>query len=522
MQLAPVEYEDLVVESADLALFREFVSSLTTQQRKKMVLEPFQEVFLSDFFCGCTITVVIQPKKLGKSTIVAAVAMFHALTVDDADCVIVANSKDQAKIIYRHICKFIAKQPELQSLFDVKTGFNEIRVVGGMGKIRVLASDDQTLEGIEPTLAIIDEYGQFRRSDVWGPLNDGLDTRGGQLIVISNAGSDEDGPLGTLRARLYEYGEQRRGFYRCARAEDGSEVLHEWCLDTPEQCEDLFLVKEANPASWMTLETLARRRKTAETLSRWQRMGCGLWVKGGDAVIQPWEWDALLCDERIAPGSNVFTGVDFALKHDCTAIVSIQFTEDGRRLLGTPIILTPPSDEKSLDTRAIRMALEVNAGFIKFDRAKFVDELLRDNDREDIDSWADAIEAADSYNVCAHIYDPYNVEDLMQTFMRTHRTARWVEFPQKDANTSRADGRFMEAIRTKVIGHNGHHELRAHALNAIEVSTFGGREFKFDHEPSRKKPMDALRAASMAHDAAVAEGGTGPAKRVRRRGVIYI
>jgi phage terminase large subunit-like protein len=515
---APFDYEDLVTESEDLELFREFVGTLQSQQKAKLFLEPFQAASLSDYFCGCTITVIIQPKKNGKSTIVAAVSMYHALTVDDADVIIVANSKDQAKIVYRHIVKFIAKQPELQSVFDVKTGFNEIRVIGGTGRIRVLASDDQTLEGVEPTLVIIDEYGQFTSADAWGPLNDGLDTRKGQMIVISNAGTDEEGPLGTQRTRLYEYGVERHGLaYRVCRAPDGSEVLHEWALDSPEQCEDLSLVSEANPASWMTLAILARRKTTAETKSRWYRMGCGLWVRGGGSAIQPWEWDGMLSGDRIPSGANVFVGLDFGWKHDCTAVVPHHWTADGKRLFGTPIILEPPAAEgKDLDSRAVTAALEVIGGFTKFDRTKFVAELSQDNDREDIDRWADAIEAADSYSVSAFIYDPYGVEQMMQDFHRKHRGITIVPFSQKDTNTSRADGRFMEALRNKLLGHNGHTEFRAHALNAIEVPTFGGREFKFDHPKSHSKPMDALRAASMAHDAAVAQGGTGPAKRPRR------
>jgi len=109
----------------------------------------------------------------------------------------------------------------------------------------------------------------------------------------------------------------------------------------------------------------------------------------------------------------------------------------------------------------------------------------------------------------------------MQTFLRTHRQLRAVSFQQKDTNTSRADGRFMEALRQKQIRHNGHVELREHVLNAVETPTFGGREFKFDHPKDRSKPMDALRAASMAHDAAVAEGGTGPKTKPRRVARFY-
>lgn len=508
-------YADLVRESPDLELFTEFCNGLVTQQRDPLVLHDFQRLALCDYFLGATVTVVIQPKKQGKTTLIAALCIFHVLTTADANVVIVAVSKDQARRLYEHVCKFISKNPELQKVLDIKQGTNEIRSKLDRGIIKVLSADEETLEGIEPTLAVVDEFGQFKTAEAWGPLNEGLDTRNGRIVVISNAGSDETGPLGTLRASIQKHGIERRGSYRQSRSPEGKEVLHEWALDPGQDVENLAVVKGASPAPWTTLDTLARRRATTLILARWQRMTCGLWVKGGEHVIQPWEWDELAGVE-IPAGVSVFVGVDFAFKRDCTALVPHYWNEMGQRVFGTPIILSPPEGEGRLDNRAVTTALEVMAGFIRFDRASFIADLSRDNDREDVERWADAIGASDSYNVAALVYDPYGVEDTMQTFLRSHRALRAVEFSQKDTNLSRADGRFMEAIRSKLVRHNGHAEMREHVTNAVETPTFGGREFKFDHPKDRTKPMDALRAASMAHDAAVAEGGTGPAKKPRR------
>jgi hypothetical protein len=513
---------DLVVPESDkLRLFRDFAGTLVSQQKTLIVVERFQEVCLADHFAGTPITTIIQPKKLGKSTIVAAVALFHALVTDDCDVIIVAVSKDQAKIIFRHCRGFImrsaGKALDLNDHFDVKDGFNEIRSRRDLGRIRVMAADDQTLEGVEPTLGLVDEYGQHKTSGAYDPLNDGMDTRGGQLLVISNAGADEEGPLGRQRARMLKHVQAREGAYTYCRTPDGSEVLHEFALKGTDDWEDLDVVKTANPASWMTREKLARRLESRSTVARWQRYACGIWVRGDEAAIMPWEWDDLP-REAIPAKAPVFVGLDVAFSGgkgdkptDTTALTPHHWTADGRRVFGTPIILEPPPGDGRLDDRAITAALERLAGTPTWDRDDFEHELAADNDRADVKRWADAIEAADPYRVQAVIYDPNGgAEQLINAFKRSHRGIKFVEFEQKPSVLARADARFMEALRQKQLGHTGHALMRQHVLDAVEKPVTAG--FYFDHPQRPRKPQDALRAASMAHDAAVASGGTGRAR----------
>ena len=71
------------------------------------------------------------------------------------------------------------------------------------GRIRVLASDTDTVDGQLPTLALVDELHRHRSAELYGILRDGLGPRGGQLIAISTAGDDESTPLGRLRARAH-------------------------------------------------------------------------------------------------------------------------------------------------------------------------------------------------------------------------------------------------------------------------------------------------------------------------------
>lgn len=517
--------EGLLQRTDRLDEFVTVAGTLVTQQKSPLVVEPFQELCLSDHFAGTQVVTIIQPKKLGKSTIVSVVALHHALTVDDCDVIIVAVSKDQAKIIFRHCRGFIRRSKgnpdlDLNDHLVVKDGFNEIRCLRDLGRIRVLAADDATLEGVEPTLGLVDEYGQHKTSGAYDPLNDGLDTRDGQLLVISNAGADEEGPLGLVRSRMRKHVVHEEGAYTYCRTADGSEALHEFALKPEQDSEDVEVVKTANPASWMTLDKLARRKESRSTVSRWLRYACGIWVRSDEAAIRPWEWDGIEGPERIPQGAGTIVGIDLAFSGgrgakptDTTAIVPHHWTREGLRLIGDPIILEPPSGDGRLDDRAVEWALEVIGGYRKFDRDAFELDLADgDNDPEDVEAWADAIEASGVYTVNGWVYDPgAGAEQLLGAFERKHRDAVLIAFEQRASNLARADARFMEGLRQKQLRHTGHKGLRQHALDAVERTV--GEAFYFDHPRRPRKPQDALRAASMAHDAAVAQGGTGKAKR---------
>jgi hypothetical protein len=269
----------------------------------------------------------------------------------------------------------------------------------------------------------------------------------------------------------------------------------------------------------MTVEQLARRYKSRSTVSRWLRMACGVWVRGDDAAIKPWEWDGLATDSRITPGAPVVIAMDLAFSGgngdeptDTTALAPHHWTTNdpntARRLVGDPIILEPPSGDGRLDDRAVDWALDVMAGWRRFDRDAFELELADENDPYDVERWADAIEACPGYTATVVVYDPNaGAEQLVNAKRRAHKGVLFAEFEQKPSNMCRADGRLMEALRQKQLEHTGHEGLRRHALNATEKPV--GEAFYFDHPRRPRKPQDALRAASMAHDISVGQGGTG-------------
>lgn len=460
------------------AAFEWFASRLTTQQGNPLIVEPFQKELLIPTFAGVQTNVICLPKKNGKSSLVAAVALYHLLLTPLADVVIIASSVKQADILFSHCRKFIATNADLMEAFVVKPGFKEIRSrKEALSHIRVMTNDPMTLEGIEPTLAIIDEYHVHTSAEAFGIVRDGLDTREGQMLVITNSGQDELSPFGQLRSQAFELPIKfQRDAYKFFCNESHSFAYHEYSLDDGADVYDMALVKLANPASWMTEKMLEERlHDPGETIQRFKRFACGLWVRSEDTAILPEEWDAL-CDLHafIPDGSTIWIGWDNATRGpDKTALVPLWWKSEAQRVFGDPIILSAPDDGGMISD------LDVTEAFLELEK---------------------------KYTIEYIVYDPEaGAYSLAQ---RLEREQGWsmVEHTQKSSSVAKADVRFLEAVREKTIVHNGHREFRQHVLNAVERSVGSDGSWIFGRpKHGTRVPIDALRAASLVHHSAYEE-----------------
>jgi terminase large subunit-like protein len=138
-----------------------FCKALVLDNGRPMTLEAFQRTVLADYFAGATETVVIMPKKNGKTTLLSALALYHLTRTEDAECVIAASSRDQAKILFNQAAKMVKAaglDGKTKGKFDIKSGYREIRYEGNENCVmRVLAADADTADGVIPTLALVDE-----------------------------------------------------------------------------------------------------------------------------------------------------------------------------------------------------------------------------------------------------------------------------------------------------------------------------------------------------------------------------
>lgn len=452
-------------EPAGLVEFAEFCGELTLEDGEALELYPGQRVMLRDFFAGTTETLILVPKKNGKSTLLAALALHHLLTVEDAECVIAAASRDQAAIMLRQARGFIRRSQELQGLMSVKQ--REIVSLVDEGRIRVLASDVDTADGVIPTLALVDELHRHKSPDLYGVFRDGLGPRDGKMVTISTAGDDLGSPLGQLRVLAHaQPGLVRDGAYRYVSVPGFA--MHEWALDPEEDRDDLGLVKSANPAPWQTLDALEARRRSPSMVSwQWARFACGVWIAGEDAAISDKEWRACAVEGLTIPAGvkGVYVGIDLGWKWDTTAIVPVWRPEgeDGFKV-HPPVIVTPPGDGTATS-------------------------------EEDI--WDPLVEFAERWPQVTFVLDPNaGGEQLAQRIDAELPGSRVVTHSQMAQPMALAAQRLSEAIAAGKLEHPDHEGLNAHVLSASARSV--GEGFRFVKQRKKRLPIDAVIALAMA------------------------
>jgi len=195
-------------------------NTLTIEDGRPLRIETFQRKLLSDYFNGTTETLVLVPKKNGKTTLLGALALYHLLNVKDADCRIAAASRDQAGILFNQAAGFVERSIEIESQVATKRGYREIRSLRDSGFIRVMAADVDTADGVIPTLALVDELHRHKSAELYGIFRDGLAPRNGRMITISTAGASEDSPLGVMRTKALQLPAKVDGCHRYVRSPD--------------------------------------------------------------------------------------------------------------------------------------------------------------------------------------------------------------------------------------------------------------------------------------------------------------
>jgi len=415
---------------------------------------------VAPYFAGVIETVVVMTKKSGKSTLMAALAVHHLLTTPEAECIIVAASRDQAELILRQARMFIRHSDALQKHMRVMR--REIQSLDDGGRVRVLASDEDTADGVMPTLAIVDELHRHRTGDLYTVLRLGLGARDGKIITISTAGATVASPLGELRTKAYlmpgfERDTKRRRSY--VKSPDGAFVFIEWCLNPDDDPEDMKLVKLVNPRPGRTLSQLTKDHDSP-MISKWEwlRFACGIWTEGEEPWIEPATWDALAADFTLDPSKTTWLSIDLGLRADSAALALIQ-TEGG------------------VVRANVRMMTRTNMGQIEAAVRQLASEWpLRS--------------AVYSAKLFARSAEMLEAEGLPM-----------LEYPQSPERMVQASGTLYEIVQDARLQHDGDPELRAQVLAGRVKETERG--WRFARDPLVPRPIDGLLALAVGAHVAV-------------------
>lgn len=217
-------------------------------------------------------TILIVGKKNGKSTLASAVGLY-LLTADGEagpEIYAVATKRDQAKIIWSEAKRMVKKSPALSK--RIRALVAELAADYNDGSFRALASDTDTLDGLNIHGALMDEIHQWKSGRaLYDIIADGVTAREQPLILITST-------AGTIREDIYDekYEEAERiinGYDDPEGYHDDRRIAFVYELDGRDEWTKKAAWRKANPGlgtikSMTALEERVERAKKNPALVR--------------------------------------------------------------------------------------------------------------------------------------------------------------------------------------------------------------------------------------------------------------
>ena len=220
---------------------------------KKVVLELWEKAYLASVYGFIDIegnrkhqrVVLIVGKKNGKSLLDSIMGLYGLVADGEGgpECYCVATKKDQAKIVWQEAKRMVNKSPALKKrirtlTYDIFSDFND-------GVLKALASDADSLDGLNIHVVIMDEWHQWKNGRaLYDIMADGITAREQPLIIMTST-------AGTIREdifdEIYEEAEIQFNNMKLGNEVDDRTLFFIYELDKKDEWRDANNWVKANP-----------------------------------------------------------------------------------------------------------------------------------------------------------------------------------------------------------------------------------------------------------------------------------
>ena len=419
-------------------------------------LAEFQKGWLEEVLVpGVHAAVESIPRGNGKSTFKAALGCWAGFdpgeSGDPQVPVIATTIKQGTKSLYGPLKRMIALEPELENRCKVYTAFTDQKIVIPFcnGEIFPISDDPDGLQGLDPSLGMVDEIG-FLSVESWASLLLSTGKRPDSLVIaIGTPGFSQESALWHIR-------------------ENPTPEVHytEYAADRGCDHRDRAQWRKSNPAyvaGFKGEQAFTVALSLPESLFRIFQLG--QWVFGtegwlGTEGLPVWNG---LCDPfTFVPKAPTWAAVDMSRSRDSTALVAVQRRPDGR--LHARARIWYPKDGVS----------GVIDGFEVMQAVRALDE---------------------EYALLGCAYDPRFMEERAEMLLAER--VPMIEFPQSLERMTPATGSLYELVKNGQITHDGDPEFRKQILNAQMNLNQRGFTLKKKRPESTEK-IDAAVALTMA------------------------
>ncbi len=291
-------------------------------------------------------------RKNAKSTLLAVIALY-LLACDGeegAEIYSAATTRDQAKIVFSAARRMATLEPEFRKRFGITVWKDSVAVEATDSSLKALSAEANTLDGLNPHGAAIDELHAHRTRDVWDVMETAMGARlQALLLAITTAGVNRAGICYEVRGyliRVLNRTLQRHeglGYKVTGDAiEDDSYFGLIYTLDDGDDFQDEGVWIKSNPNLDVSVyrdDLQAAVRKASHLASAQPNVltkRFNIWVSAGAAWMDMLAWDRAGKDIEVEDYKDwacVF-GLDLASKTDFASL-SMLFSRDGEYRLFT-------------------------------------------------------------------------------------------------------------------------------------------------------------------------------------------
>lgn len=304
------------------------------------------------------------PKKNGKTTF-AAVFADYLLFFDgeeEAEVYCAASVEKQAKICFAASKKMIEHSPDLRKRTKILT--KNISIPATSSKMEMLGRDSESMEGINPSAAIIDEYHVWKNNEVFENIQSATVNRTQPLvIIITTAGRDKTLPCYNYRALCIDI---LKGI---KKQDDTFAIIY--TLDPEDDWKNPDTWKKANPNYGVSVIP-ARFKSEFEGAvndphkeTSFKTKNLNLWVDAPEVWMPDDKW--MLCSHGVTPEQlkrqQCFWGLDLASHVDINAL-ALFFPDINGRPAAKMYYWIPDAKVKEQEDRVDYRAW-VKQGYIK-------------------------------------------------------------------------------------------------------------------------------------------------------------
>lgn len=417
------------------------------------------------------------PRKNGKTAIVAGVGVAGLLDEPGAEVYSVATKEDQAKLAWRDGLTFIKNSQHLSR--TLKTRVKSIHYDSGDAVWKPLGSDSDTLDGLNPSIAIMDELHAWKSRALYDVIDDAMGARAEPLIlIITTAGYNKNGICYEQRKHVEQILE--------TTIADESYFGIIYTVDDPDKWDDEDEWRKANPnlgvsKSWEFMRDQAARAKQMPTkLNAFLNKQLNIWTEAEVTWLPLDKWDA--CNGDAEMSGPCFAGLDLASVSDTASFVRY-WPETG--LVVSAFWIPADGAKKRSETDRVPYLDWIRQGLIRATEGNVTDY---DVIRRDIGL------IAEEYPIEEVAFDRWNATQIVTQLQGDGMTM--VPFGQGFSSMSAPSKELEKLVIGAKLRHRGNPVLRWMAGNVV-TRLDPAENIKPDKEKSREK-IDGIVALIMA------------------------